>query len=68
VMIKSKDSGIVNNIKETHKMRYLFKPEIDKLLSLSGFHLITYEEWKTGKVPDCTSWNVCFVAQRVSDR
>jgi SAM-dependent methyltransferase len=51
--------------KETHKMRYLFKPEIELLLEQNGLKLVGFEEWESGKEPGFDSWGVCFVAKRI---
>lgn len=63
VFIQSKDSGTVEQIHETHKMRYLFKPEIDLLLKENALELITYGEWMTGKKAGANTWQVFFVTR-----
>lgn len=50
-------------IQEQHKMRYFFMPEIEQLLSVSGFRLIHTEEWLTKKKPGADTWGVTFVAK-----
>jgi SAM-dependent methyltransferase len=50
--------------KETHKMRYLFKPEIELLLEQNGLRLLGFEEWESGKEPGFDSWGVCFVCKK----
>ena len=37
VFIEEKETGKVEQLKETHRMRYLFLPEIEKMLSGCGF-------------------------------
>ncbi len=63
VFIQSKDSGAVEEIHETHKMRYLFKPEIDLLLNKNDLKLITYGEWMTGNKAGANTWQVFFIAR-----
>ena len=46
-------------------MRYLFKPEIEKIFSDNNFELVCFEEWITEKVPDFNSWGVTFVGKKV---
>lgn len=64
VWVKDKSSNIVDEIKETHKMRYWFMPEIEFLLQNSGLKLVEAGEWMTGKEPGFSSWNVYFVGQK----
>ena len=60
----NKSSGKKGSIEETHKMRYLFKPEIEQFLTESGLALLNYEEWLTGKEPTSESWSVCFICKK----
>lgn len=59
-----KDDRNLKEIKETHKMRYLFKPEIELLLKNTGMKLIHDEEWITGRNPGFDTWNVCFIGEK----
>ena len=61
ILIKNKASGLVEEVKETHRMRYLFKPEIDFVCDLQGFKLVSIREWMTGNEPGFESWGVCMV-------
>lgn len=65
VFIKNKSSCAVEELSETHKMRYLFKPEIDYFLSENQFHPLAAGEWMTGNEPGVQSWGVYFVAKRI---
>ncbi|HAR62783.1 MAG TPA: SAM-dependent methyltransferase [Candidatus Margulisbacteria bacterium] len=49
---------------ETHRMRYLFKPELELFLRLNNLKILAVEEWLTGKVPGFDTWGVSFVAQK----
>ncbi|HCY35690.1 MAG: SAM-dependent methyltransferase [Candidatus Margulisiibacteriota bacterium] len=49
---------------ETHRMRYLFKPELEILLRLNNLKILAVEEWLTGKEPGFDTWGVSFVAQK----
>ena len=64
VFVKNRESGKTQEIKETHRMRYLFLPEIDRLLDANGFERVVTEEWLTRKVPSLDSWGVCMVARK----
>ena len=63
VFIKDKNSDSVDELQETHRMRYLFKPEIDLLLSNLDFSIINFNEWITGHIPSFKTWGVYCVAQ-----
>lgn len=63
VFIRSKESAAVDEVKESHLMRYLFRPELELLLRDSGLSLIDACEWMTGRQPGYDTWGVCFVVQ-----
>ncbi|MEA3420938.1 MAG: SAM-dependent methyltransferase, partial [Acidobacteriota bacterium] len=63
VFIKDKSTERVEILKETHRMRYLFKPEIEQMLELSGLSLINGQEWLSGNELDFSTWNGCFIAE-----
>lgn len=62
VMVTDRATGMVEELQETHRMRYLFKPEIEGMLDAAGLKLIHCEGWMTGKEPGFDSWAACFVA------
>ena len=64
VFIKNKATGIVEELKETHCMRYLFKPEIDFLFEQAGFKFVDIVEWMTDRAPGFDTWGVCCVGKR----
>ncbi len=64
VFIRNKATEDVNEIKEKHSMRYLFYPEIEKLLADVGMSILVAEEWMSGREPGLDTWGVCFVAQK----
>ena len=64
VFIKERASDQIQEIKETHRMRYLFLPEIDRLLNANGLELVGVEEWMTRRAPSVDSWGVCVVAKK----
>jgi SAM-dependent methyltransferase len=63
VWVKDKRSSKIEEIKETHRMRYLFMPEIVSMLRRCGFELVDTGEWMTGKPPGFESWSVYFVGR-----
>ena len=67
LLIIDKASSKVSQVQETHQMRYFFKPEIDDLLTESGFTPVDCLEWMTQSPPGPSSWNACFI-QRCSPK
>jgi SAM-dependent methyltransferase len=63
IIIDNRKTGEIERFTENHRMRYLFKPEIERFLEESGFALITCEEWLSGKKPGFDTWNVVFIAK-----
>ncbi len=63
VFIKDKTSDVVDELKEIHRMRYLFKSEIDLLLSQVQMQLVEYQEWLTNQQPGFNTWGVYFVVK-----
>ena len=49
-------------ISETHRMRYLFQPEIEYFLKEAGFRLFYSEEWLTGRKLSFDTWSACWIA------
>ncbi|MEP0885497.1 class I SAM-dependent methyltransferase [Trichocoleus sp. ST-U3] len=61
VFIKEKNTGAVEELQETHQMRYLFKPEVNLLFADSQLKLIECREWMTKREPGFDTWGVyCF--------
>jgi SAM-dependent methyltransferase len=63
LFIKDKASGTVEELRECHRMRYLFTPEVELLLGQTGFRLLHNEEWMTGKALGFDTWGACYVAE-----
>lgn len=64
VFITDKSDGKTIEVKETHRMRYVFKPEIELLAHSAGFELVHGEEWLTGRNPGFDTWGVCWIARK----
>lgn len=64
IFIKDKQTGAVHEVRETHRMRYLFLPESRQLLGDSGFELLASEEWLVGKQLGFGSWSAVFVCRK----
>jgi SAM-dependent methyltransferase len=63
VCIEVNESGKVEQVQETHKMRYLFLPEITRLLDSFEFAMIEAREWLTDNPPGESSWGVLAVSR-----
>lgn len=63
IFIQDKADGSRHELAETHRMRYLFKPEVVSLLGAHGMSLLGHEEWLTGNSPGFETWGTCFVAR-----
>jgi SAM-dependent methyltransferase len=61
--IKNRAADTLEIVRETHRMRYLFRPEIDSLAEQAGLHILEAREWMTGREPSLDTWGVYFVAQ-----
>jgi SAM-dependent methyltransferase len=62
VFVRDKASGEVEELKETHRMRYLFLPEIKLLLRDAGLSIVEAREWVTERQPGFDTWGVYVVA------
>lgn len=63
VFVKNKGSGAVEELRETHTMRYFFKPEIEMLCKEFGFILEGCHEWMTKREPGFDTWSVYFIGR-----
>lgn len=63
ILIQDQASGVLETLRETHKMRYLFKPEVDCLLSQYRFELVELGEWMTANEPGWNTWSIYFVGR-----
>lgn len=65
IFVIDKFSGTIEVIKEVHRMRYFFKPELEFLLKKAGFRLIDNLDCKTLKETDLSSWTSYFIAKAI---
>jgi hypothetical protein len=64
VDVTDRASGAKETLRETHRMRYLFKPEIELALNAAGFELIDSRAWMSKDAPGFDSWGACFAARK----
>jgi len=65
VFVHDRKTAVDQTLRETHRMRYLFGPEIDLALAANGMSLVASHEWMTEAAPGLNSWSACFVARAV---
>lgn len=63
VFLRDKQTAETSELRETHRMRYLFSPEIRMFLHDAGFEQVYAAEWLTGSALSYATWNACFVAR-----
>jgi SAM-dependent methyltransferase len=63
VLIRDKATGAVEEMHETHRMRYLFQPEVETFLREAGMRIVEVSEWMTGDSPGFDTWGVCYVVK-----
>jgi SAM-dependent methyltransferase len=63
IFIRDKSDQSVQELKETHRMRYLFKTELEFLLQAAGMAIIEQSEWMTGRELGFDTWGACFVVR-----
>lgn len=64
IFIKDKKNNTITELQETHKMRYLFKPEIEMLIENSELKINNCQEWLTNENASLDTWNVYFLAKK----
>lgn len=63
MLIKDKQEETLEEFTESHPMRYLFKPEIELMLSISQMELVDCREWITQRESGLETWSVYCVAK-----
>ncbi len=64
VLIINKDTAHVEELHETHQMRYYFKPELELMLEMAGFELLKCVDCNTLQETDFDSWTAYVVARK----
>lgn len=62
IVVTEKASGRSERLNETHRMRYLFWPELQSALRRHRLRPIAFHEWLSEKTPDAASWNAVTAA------
>lgn len=64
VFVHDRTSGVTEQLRESHRMRYLFLGEIDLLARACGLEVVESGEWLTGKEPDAGTWSVYSILRK----
>lgn len=65
IFIINKKTNDFKELKETHRMRFFFIPEIEEYLNSYGLKLIDAKELLTENEPGFNTWGVCFIAKKI---
>jgi SAM-dependent methyltransferase len=63
VTIADRATGNTETLRETHRMRYLFSPEVSMMLDAAGLTVLESREWMSDRAPGFNSWAACFIAR-----
>jgi SAM-dependent methyltransferase len=63
VTITDRATGAIEELRETHHMRYLFSPEIEQAVERAGMRLVESRGWLTESEPGFDTWGACFTAR-----
>jgi SAM-dependent methyltransferase len=66
VMIKDKQSGNVDELRETHSMRYLFAPEVSAFAEAAGFAVEESLAFMKNESLGFDTWTAVFVARALA--
>jgi SAM-dependent methyltransferase len=59
ILIRDKSNSSIREIRETHRMRYFFMPEVDYFLNQAGMKPVFAYCWQTTKPTDWDTWYLC---------
>lgn len=63
VFVRNLSTQAMSELRETHAMRYFFRPEIELIADHSSLQILDAEEWLTGNPIGPDTWGVCFIMQ-----
>lgn len=64
VFVRDRKTDWMDECRETHRMRYLFQPEIELLCGQHGFELVASGEWMTDQALGFETWGAYFIGRR----
>ncbi len=63
IFIKDLISSKIDEVREVHTMRYLFRPELELLLDRLQMQIVESGEWLTDRQPGLNTWGVYFIVR-----
>lgn len=63
LFIRDKRSEAVEELSELHRVRYLFRPELELLADTAGLRIASCGAWMSDREPDFSTWYVYFVVK-----
>lgn len=63
IFIKDLISSKIDEVREVHTMRYLFKPELELVLERLQMQIVESREWLTDRQPGLNTWGVYFIVR-----
>ena len=63
IFIKDLISSKIDEVKEVHTMRYLFRPELELVLDRLQMQIVESREWLTDRQPGLNTWGVYFIVR-----
>ena len=63
IFIKDLISSKIDEVREVHTMRYLFRPELELLLDRLQMQIVESGEWLTDRQPGLDTWGVYFIVR-----
>lgn len=64
VFVRDKQSGAVEELRETHTTRYLFAPEVRHFCEVAGLTLREFQPFMAEGTPGFDTWNAVFIGTR----
>ena len=64
LFVRDKKTQNVEEIRENHTMRYLFKPEIEMIFENLNLEIISFSEFLGDSLPKPDKWDVCFIGRK----
>jgi SAM-dependent methyltransferase len=65
ILVQNLRDSSFHRLREKHRMRYLFAPEVSLLAKLGGFEVKSYETWLDAGPPKLKTWNAVFVLSKM---
>lgn len=65
LIIRDKANHSYEELNETHRMRYLFYPEVEMMLSQVGMKIVSFTKWMEFDQPSLNTWYACFCAKHI---